>query len=83
MIYRTAHLTQRTVMLGDFNIDLTDAPDHHALLMLMSHYGLKQHINVPTTDHCSMIDLIISNFDTDDTVLTEVVDCYYSDHDIV
>jgi len=28
MIYRTAHLTQRTVMLGDFNIDLTDAPDH-------------------------------------------------------
>jgi len=29
-----------------------------------------------------MIDLIFSNFDTD-TVLKEVVDCYYSDHDIV
>jgi len=82
MIYRTAHLTQRTVMLGDFNIDLTDAPDHHGLLMLMSHYGLKQHINVPTTNYCSMIDLNFSNFDTD-TVLTEVVDCYYSDHNIV
>ena len=45
--------------------------------------GFKQHILTPTHDSSTIIDHIYTHHCDDANINTEVIDCYYSDHDIV
>jgi len=51
-------LEHTTVVLGDFNMDVSNASPDHPLLQTMSKYGLNQHVTSPTTDSGSMLDLV-------------------------
>ena len=48
----------------------------------MSDNGYDQLIKTPTTDRGTLIDHIYCNSNSGN-IVTEVADCYYSDHDIV
>ena len=50
--------------------------------MFMSH-GFVQHISTPTRDSGTLIDHVYTLNIGDGDVKTEVLDCYYSDHDTV
>ncbi|XP_060573123.1 uncharacterized protein LOC132731041 [Ruditapes philippinarum] len=66
------------VILGDFNIDVLNY--HRGVLQyLYDKLNCKLHLNEPTTDNLSALDLIITNIDA--TVGT--VETYWSDHKII
>ncbi|XP_060603545.1 uncharacterized protein LOC132756482 [Ruditapes philippinarum] len=66
------------VILGDFNIDVLNC--HRGVLQyLYDKLNCKLHLNEPTTDNLSALDLIITNIDA--TVGT--VETYWSDHKII
>lgn len=69
-----------TVVLGDFNFDLLETPDHN-ILQLMSQHGFRQFVTRPTTDQGSLLDHVYVNQTV--AVHVNVVDTYYSDHDLV
>jgi hypothetical protein len=75
-----------TIIMGDFNEDLYIHANHTSqtiqLLTFMSNNGYRQLINTPTTDRGTLIDHIYSNI-TSCNIVTEVADCYYSDHDVL
>lgn len=72
--------TNLTVILGDFNFDLLETP-HHDIVQLLSHHGFRQYVKGPTTDQGTLLDHVYINQAV--TVHLEVVDTYYSDHDII
>jgi len=76
----TLNTENLTVLLGDFNFDLLHTPDHD-ILKLMTHHGFRQCVTGPTTDQGSLLDHVYVNHPV--TVHVEVVDTYYSDHDII
>ena len=67
-----------TCVLGDFNEDLMDKKTH-TIHTTMIKGRFKQHISGPTTDYGSTLDHIYTKHVGE--VKTDVVDCYYSDHD--
>jgi len=70
--------TMPTVVLGDFNDDVSTASSSH-LLRMMSSKGFSQLVKVPTTDSGSLLDHIYYT-GTTTNVFIDVVDTYYSDH---
>ena len=70
-----------TVILGDFNINLLETPQH-PVVMLFHQHGFQQFVSEPTTDSRSLLDQVYTNIPSS-RVSTMVSDCYYSDHDIV
>ena len=70
------------IICGDFNVDLLHATTEHALLTLMSKHGFRQLITEATTDNGTLIDHAYCNF-THPMVTAEVIDCYFSDHDLI
>lgn len=76
---RIPHQTMPTIVLGDFNDDVSTASSSQ-LLRMMSSKGFSQLVKVPTTDSGSSIDHIYYT-GTTTNVFTDVVDTYYSDHD--
>lgn len=80
ILMTTLNTENLTVLLGDFNFDLLDTPDHD-ILQLMAHHGFRQCVTGPTTDQGSLLDHVYVNQPV--TVHVDVVDTYYSDHDII
>ena len=72
--------TVLTVILGDFNYDLLDSPEHNILQMMCSH-GFHQYVTRPTTDYGSLLDHAYVN--KEPRMDVDIVDIYYSDHDMV
>lgn len=71
-----------TVILGDFNYDLMDSPNH-IILKLFNQFGFKQHVKVPTTDYGSLLDHVYVNTHDTGELLVHVMDVYFSDHDLI
>ena len=71
-----------TIVMGDFNIDLSSDNYNRRLSNLMSTNGFAQLLKTPTTDRGTLIDHVFCNSSLQD-ILIEVNDCYYSDHDII
>ena len=69
-----------TVILGDFNINLLEYPDHN-IINLMQQHGFEQCVTKPTTDQGTLLDHVYVN--RPGKVHIDVVDTYYSDHDLV
>ena len=70
-----------TIVLGDFNDDLLAKPESR-LASFMSHHGFSQLVHSPTTDNGSLLDHVYYNRPSDHCKV-QVIDAYYSDHDIV
>ena len=70
-----------SIVLGDFNEDLITCPATQ-LLSLMSSHGFSQLVDCPTTDNGSLLDHVYCNRPCDCHTV-QVLDAYYSDHDIV
>ena len=69
-----------TVIMGDFNVDLLQYPDH-TIVRYMNTIGFYQLVSDATTDYGSMLDHVYVN--RRDHVHVEIADTYYSDHDLV
>lgn len=69
-----------TVILGDFNFDLVESPNHD-IVQYMNQLGFYQFVKKPTTDYGSILDHVYVN--RSDRVSVKIVDTYYSDHDLV
>jgi hypothetical protein len=69
-----------TIILGDFNIDLLQSPNHD-IVQYMNHLGFYQFVKLSTTDYGSILDHVYIN--RSDLVFVEIVDTYYSDHDLL
>ncbi|CAB4011987.1 ATP-dependent DNA helicase PIF1 [Paramuricea clavata] len=67
-----------TIILGDFNIDLLQFPNHD-IVQYMNQLGFYQFVKVPTTDYGPILDHVYIN--SNDLVVVEIVDTYHSDHD--
>ncbi|WAQ97356.1 hypothetical protein MAR_030046 [Mya arenaria] len=66
------------IILGDFNIDVLKC--HGGVLQyLYDKLNCRLHLNEPTTDYLSALDLIITNIDA----IVGTVETYWSDHKIV
>ncbi|XP_019628628.1 PREDICTED: uncharacterized protein LOC109473188 [Branchiostoma belcheri] len=80
-LFQVMDITTPTVLVGDFNVDLTNADHTHPLLQTMAALGFRQVVRRPTTDHGSLLDHVYINASVQASV--SVIDCYYSDHDII
>ena len=96
-VYRTPHLNVSTwlprlnhvissihgrfVIIGDLNEDLL-SPNTKPINDHLTSMGFTQHVKMPTCDSGSLLDHIYT-MDIHDQINTQVLDCYYSDHDIV
>ena len=69
------------VLTGDFNENLL-VGNKSSLEVALNKLGFYQYITHPTTDYGSLLDHMYYN-DISANILTDVVDCYFSDHDSV
>ena len=67
-------------IIGDFNEDVSKMANTYCCSLLQQH-GLKQVVTKPTWDSGTVIDHIYITPDIQ--AVTDVSDCYYSDHDYV
>ena len=67
-------------VVGDFNEDILLSDDKPCYLTLRDQ-GFKQYVTKPTRDSGSLIDHLYVSPNA--TVTSDVIDCYYSDHDFV
>ena len=82
------HLTQTVAtfprthvcIVGDLNEDILLSDDKTCCSQLTS-LGFKQHVQKPTRDSGTLIDHLYTTQNS--TVLCDVLDCYYSDHDFI
>ena len=70
-------------ILGDVNEGLAKSFYPKPILTMFTTSGLTQHIKAPTHDSGTLIDHLYTSNALNTHVKTEVLDCYYSDHDIV
>ena len=71
-----------TIILGDFNIDLLKTTPTK-LLTTMNNYGYKQYVQTPTTDNGTLIDHVYVRNNQDSSIQVQVLDTYYTDHDLI
>ena len=69
-----------TCIVGDFNEDISMTCKRHCCSMLTLK-GFKQMVKKPTTDSGTLIDHAYVSQEM--TVTTDVIDCYYTNHDYV
>lgn len=69
-----------TVVPGDFNFDHFQCPDQN-IVHYMNQLGFCQYVKKPTADYGSTLDYVYVS--RSDIVFVEIVDTYYSDHDLV
>ena len=75
------YLSQKVCVVGDMNEDIiveSPTPIHKMFTGL----GFTQHVNTPTCDSGTLIDHIYTSNMVNHNIVTEVLDCYYSDHDV-
>ena len=83
MLFNNIDLLLPTLVIGDFNEDLTDSETcSNRFLKFMMDNRFKQFVMTPTTDRGTMIDHVYGNVLLGN-ITSAVTDCYYSDHDIV
>lgn len=70
-----------SIVLGDFNEDNLAKTDSR-IANLMSHHGFLQLVQSPTTDNGTLLDHVYYN-NPCNLIKVQVIDAYYSDHDIV
>ena len=74
--------SQKVCVVGDMNEDITiDSP--MPIHKTFSEPSFRQHVNTPTCDSGTLIDHIYTTNMSNHNILTEVLDCYYSDHNVV
>lgn len=71
---------ERTVIMGDFNLDLNTGKYADFLNFMKENFGCNQVINKVTTKNNTQLDLIFTNFTN---IQTDVLQAYWSDHNIV
>ena len=71
-----------TLLMGDFNEDVLGKSDYR-IRTLMSSLGYEQLVQSPTTDRGTLIDHIYYNRAREHSVILDVCDTYYSDHDTI
>ncbi len=71
---------ERTVIMGDFNLDLNTGQNADFLNFLKEKFGCNQVINKVTTKSNTQLDLIFTNFTN---IQTDVLQAYWSDHNMV
>ena len=67
-------------IVGDFNEDIL-LSDNKRCCIELKKLGLRQHVTRPTRDSGTLIDHLYATANV--AVQTDVLDCYYSDHDFV
>ena len=67
-------------IVGDFNEDIL-LSDSKPCCIELKKLGLQQHVSRPTRDSGTLIDHLYVTANV--AVQTDVLDCYYSDHDFV
>lgn len=70
-----------TIIIGDINEDVLDDTSN-VFVTFMNENSYEQMVKSPTTDRGSLIDHVYCN-NILGNIITNVSDCYYSDHDIV
>ena len=73
---------KKVCVIGDMNEDIsgnTCQPIHY----MFQSSGFTQYVSEPTQDSGTLIDHVYTMNIYDADIKTEVIDCYYSDHDIV
>ena len=74
--------SQKVCVVGDMNEDIiVDSP--MPIQKMFSDLSFRQHINMPTHDSGTVIDHIYTSNMSNHNIVMEVLDCYYSDHDVV
>ena len=73
---------KRICVVGDVNDDVSSNASTPILDMFME-CDMTQHVSSPTRDSGTIIDHVYTQNIPEHIVCTDVVDCYYSDHDIV
>ncbi|XP_062592424.1 uncharacterized protein LOC134253849 [Saccostrea cucullata] len=71
---------EKTVIMGDFNLDLSTGQYAHFLNFMREKFGCVQIINKVTTKNKTQLDLIFTNF-TD--LETDILQAYWSDHNMI
>ncbi len=81
LIEKTATLSGKLLLLGDFNVHVDNCRDRESaqLLALFEAFGLMQHVSGPTHFKGHTLDLVVSRA-TDDIVQSCTVGSYVSDH---
>ena len=69
------------VILGDFNQNIL-GNSNYAIVELMGNYGYTQLVQCPTTSNGTLIDHVYCN-NHSSSIIMQVQDTYYSDHDTV
>ena len=68
--------------MGDMNEDIiVDSP--MPIHKMFSDLSFRQHVNMSTCDSGTLIDHIYTSNMSNHNIVTEVLDRYYSDHDVV
>ena len=80
-INQVACVTDKVLIVGDFNEDLLDGEQGKIICNSLSDLGFEQPISKPTTDYGSLLDHVYSR--KIDNIEVDVQDTYYSDHDKV
>ena len=73
---------KKVCVVGDMNEDILDSVSK-PIYNMFSAKGFKHHVSAPTQDSGTLIDHLYTVNIYDADFDTEVIDCYYSDHDIV
>ncbi|XP_066265421.1 uncharacterized protein [Branchiostoma lanceolatum] len=80
-LVNTMDNTTPIMICGDFNVDLQVSDNIPPLLDTMITLGFRQLVSNPTTDYGSLLDHVYINRYLQATA--NVIDCYFSDHDII
>ena len=70
-------------ILGDMNENLLDKESPKPIHDDLTGHGFCQHVVDATTDYGSLLDHMYTRNVPSKAVTTEILDCYYSDHDIM
>ena len=81
ILSQATNSSMKNIILGDFNEDLLSNSDSR-LLSLMSNHGFSQLVHSPTTDNGTLLDYVYYNRPSE-CHRVNVIDTYYSDHDVV
>ena len=81
LIGNVLHDTDRVIVSGDFNEDILFDQEGKLIHECFMQMGFQQHVTCSTTDYGSLLDHVYSRRIDDFGV--DVVDTYYSDHDMV
>jgi len=78
-ISENLYTSQPVVVMGDFNIDISDQKNEHVIKELEDIFQCKQIVTEITTNYGTTIDLVFTNT----TAICSIIESLFSDHKIV